>query len=242
MALPLNPTLDQLFNYLKVERGLAPNTLESYGRDLRRFSAYLEEEKVEDFADVQASHILSYMIRLHEEGLSTRTVARNLVSLRVLFKFLVRNRGLVADPTVHVDSPKLWRKLPEILTQEEVERLLAQPGLDDQWGIRDTAMLELMYATGLRITELVTLQLSQLNLDHGFLIAYGKGRKERLVPMGSKAQTQLVQYLQNARPILEKGYDDAPVFLSRNGKGMSRQAFWKIIKKKSEVKLKRRAT
>ena len=231
MPLPIDRALDELFGHFKVERGLSPNTLEAYGRDLRRFATFLEGEGIDDLEAVDSSHVLSFMLRLHEEGLASRSVARNLAAIRGLFRYMVKNRRLDRDPTVHVESPKLWRKLPDVLSQSEVERLLAQPGADSVQGLRDTTMLEVMYATGLRISELVNLRLDQLNLDHGFLIAFGKGRKERLVPMGRVAQDLLRRYLRDGRPLLDKGYEEREVFLSRHGKGMTRQAFWKIIKK-----------
>ena len=231
MSLPIDRALDELFGHFKVEKGLAKNTLDAYGRDLRRFANYLEEEGIDDLEAVDSSHILSFMLRLHDDGLSSRSVARNLAAIRGLFRYLVKGRQLSQDPTVHVESPKLWRRLPDVLTQNEVETLLSQPGTQTVQGLRDTAMLEVMYATGLRISELVGLNLDQLNLDHGFLIAYGKGAKERIVPMGQVAAKSLTRYLKDGRPAQEKGYESRAVFLSRNGKGMSRQAFWKIIKK-----------
>lgn len=229
--LPIDRALDELFMYLKVEKGLAPNTLEAYGRDLRRFADHLAQEGVSDVEGVEATHILSFMLRLHEEGLASRSVARHVVSIRVLFKYLMRNGRIQRDPTIHVESPRLWRRLPDTLSRAEVDRLLAQPGLDTVPGIRDSAMIELMYATGVRISELVGLELAQLNLDHGYLLAFGKGRKERLVPMGRMAQERVRLYLEQSRPFLDKGLGAKAVFLSRNGEGMSRQAFWKIIKK-----------
>lgn len=231
MALSHDDALDDLFNHLKVEKGLTRNTLEAYGRDLRRFSTYLSEQGVTEPSRVEPSHILGYMVDLHDQGLASRSVARNLVAIRVWYKYMIRHHMVEKDPSVHVDSPRLWRKLPEVLTKEEVERLLTAPNQEDIRGLRDAAMIELMYATGLRITELVSLQLDQVHIERGYVVAFGKGRKERLVPMGRVAQAILQRYLEVSRPFLEKGTGTRALFVSREGDGMSRQAFWKIIKK-----------
>ncbi len=231
MSLTLDRAIDTFTSYLRVEKGLSANTLDAYSRDLRKFSQHLITLGIETPAQIAPDHILEFMVGLQENGLSSRSVARHLVSVRVLLKFLVRERQLEVDPSVHVESPRLWRKLPDVLSHEDVECLLAQPSQDGFRGLRDAAMLELLYATGLRITELVSLELKDVNLEAGFVITRGKGQKERLVPMGKQARELIQRYYQDSRPLLLRENPSSYVFLSRDGDHMSRQAFWKIIKK-----------
>ncbi len=231
MAVEFDVALDEFFNHLKVERGLALNTLDAYGRDLARFSRFLEDAGVTGVADVSRDHVLDFVVTLQEDGLSSRSVARHLVSIRMFFKYQDRQGRVEANPAAQVDSPKLWRRLPEVLTTEEVETLLNQPNQDTAGGLRDAAMLEVLYATGLRISELISLTMRDLNLELGCVTTMGKGRKQRLVPMGRKAREVLQRYLDQARPALLRHGPTPYVFLSRLGAPMSRQAFWKTIKK-----------
>ncbi len=231
MGLDLDTALDEFFNHLKVERGLALNTLDAYGRDLSRFSRHLEDSGVSQVQEVSRDHILEFLVTLQEDGLSSRSVARMLVSIRNFFEYQERNGTIPSSPAANIESPKLWRKLPEVLTTEEVETLLNQPDQSTPGGLRDAAMLEVLYATGLRISELIGLTMQDLNLELGCLTTMGKGRKQRLVPMGRKAREVLQRYLDQARPTLMRRGPTPYVFLSRRGEPMSRQAFWKILKK-----------
>ncbi len=231
MGVAVDHALDEFFNHLKVERGLAANTLDAYGRDLAKFAQFLEEAGVTRVDEVEQAHIVEFLVSLQEAGLSTRSVARHLVSVRMFLKYQDRMGRIEANPSAQVASPKLWRKLPEVLTTEEVETLLSQPNQDTPTGLRDAAMLEVLYATGLRISELVSLKLQDINLEMGCVTTVGKGQKQRLVPMGRQAREVLQRYLEQARPALMKAHPTPYVFLSRLGDRMTRQAFWKTIKK-----------
>ncbi len=222
--------LDRFLHYLTVEKGLADNSISAYHHDLSRFLDYLEKKGMQDVSAVDKLHLRTFLVRLRQEGLSARTVARNQVSLRVFFRFLVLEGLLQANPAEELDSPKTAKTLPQILTPEEVERLLEQPDPAKPLGIRDRAMLELLYATGMRVSELVRLPLTQLNLEGGYVVVYGKGSKERIVPLGSEAIKRVTRYLTAVREHLLKGRDNPLLFLGRSGRGMSRQRFWKSIK------------
>ena len=231
MSQAIDAAIDEFLSYIKVERQLSANTLDAYARDLRKFSQFIESRGVERPDTISQTDVAEFMVTLHEDGLSSRSVARHLVSLRSWTKFLMRERRMQADPVAPITSPKLWRKLPEYLTHEDVEALLAAPNQSSAQGLRDAAMLELLYSTGLRISELILIEMNDLNLDLGYLRTHGKGSKERLVPMGRPAQTILRRYIQESRPQYSRGLPSDFVFLSREGEPMTRQAFWKIIKK-----------
>jgi len=228
----MKESLKLFLHYLSVERGLARNSLEAYERDLTAFLDYLTDKLgLASIEEVSRVHIVSYLMHLREAGRASSTVARTMTSFRGFFKFLVREQRLAADPSVYMESPKTDKKLPKVMNLEEVERLLDAPRRDDPAGIRDKAMLELLYAAGIRVSELVSLNIDDLNLGMGFVRCFGKGSKERIIPLGRMALDWLDRYLQTARPkLLKKGQADKALFLNQNGGRLTRQGFWKIIK------------
>jgi integrase/recombinase XerD len=224
-------------DYLAVEKGLAKNSLSAYATDLRHFGHHLNDERVA-FDEVERIHIVKYFQALRNGGISARSVARALAAIRGLFRFLVAERHLKTDPTENLENPKLWSTLPKSLQPEEVEALLGAPDRNTPDGLRDAAMLELLYATGLRVSELIKVRIDEVVLDAGFLRTIGKGSKERIVPFGDTARDVIVQFLERGRPDLDK-YADPHLFLSRRGRPMSRQAFWmKIVRYAREAGVK----
>ncbi len=213
---------------LALERGLAPNTVESYGRDLERLRASLAR-RGGDLARAQREGIAAHLRELRRAGLAPRSVARALVAIRGFYAHLVEAGERTDNPAVNLSPPKLWRKLPRVLSESQVEELLAAPDTAKPLGLRDRAMLELLYATGLRVSELVGLTLPQLRLDVGFLIVYGKGGKERVVPVGEQAEGWIGRYLREVRGELARGRHET-VFVNRAGRPLSRQGFWKILR------------
>ncbi|MCP4683072.1 MAG: site-specific tyrosine recombinase XerD [Desulfobacterales bacterium] len=220
---------DQFINYLRVERGLAENTIEAYSRDLLRFFRFLEKNNLAP-SDVSQDQTRQYT-RTLAKTLSPTSVARNISAIKTFFRFLVSEGRIKSNPARLVESPKLPLRLPEVISQEETERLLAQPDTANAIGLRDGAMLETLYATGLRVTELINLKMSNINLEAGYVRTLGKGSKERIVPMGDKAMTAIKEYLSNGRPRLSKKGISPYLFLNSRGQNLSRQGFWKIIKK-----------
>jgi integrase/recombinase XerD len=216
-------------DYLAVEKGLARNSLSAYATDLRRFGEHIAEKEI-DLENVERIHIVRYFQTLRRAGISARSVARALAAIRGLFRFLVGERHLKNDPTENLENPKLWTTLPKSLQASEVEALLAAPDRTTAEGLRDAAMLELLYATGLRVTELIHVKLDDLVMDAGFLRTVGKGSKERIVPFGDSARDAIVKYLERGRADFAK-QTDPHVFLSNRGRAMSRQSFWmKIVR------------
>ncbi len=216
-------------DFLSVEKGLAKNSLSSYATDLRRFGHWLSDQSIE-LDRVERIHLVKYFQSLRAAGISARSVARALAAIRGLFRFLVAERHLKADPTENIENPKLWSSLPKSILPSEVDTLLAAPDRTTADGLRDAAMLELLYATGLRVSELIKVRLDDLVMDAGFLRTVGKGSKERIVPFGDAARESIVTYLEGGRPELNK-YADPHLFLSRRGRPMTRQSFWmKIVR------------
>ncbi len=229
----MNQYLDLFLNYLLVEKGLARNTLEAYSRDIGRYLNHLEKEGHGDFSRVGPLDIAGFIARLKEAGLSPRSRARVLSAIRMLHRFLVIENYCETNPAAIIEAPKTSGKLPMFLSSREVEKLLAAASGEGTIEVRDRAMLELLYATGLRVSELVDLRLRDINMDAGFLMALGKGSKERLVPMGEAARSALTDYCSTVRPFLDRSGSSPHLFLSRLGRKMTRQAFWNIIKKRS---------
>jgi integrase/recombinase XerD len=220
-------------NYVRVEKGLAANTIAAYTRDLRRFQAYTQKQKLSP-EEVERSHLIEYFSTLYREKLDSKSVARHLVSLRGLFRFAQVEGILTTDPTLNLESPKLRKSLPTYLRVEEVDRLLTQPDLTTPYGLRDRAILEVLYSTGLRVSELTGLRVSDLETRMGCVRCIGKGDKERLVPIGRKALTAVQQYLETGRPaLLKKRPPNAPgtpyLFISRSGKWISRVGVWRLL-------------
>lgn len=228
-----NKTLLSLFiNYLAVERGLAKNTQQAYRRDLTTFFFFLEKSSL-TISRIQASQLVDFL-KERSDTLSPRSAARLLSAIKSFYRFLLLEREVSHDPTQYLDSPKIWQTLPVILTHDEVDSLLSAPDPQKPLGSRDRAILELLYATGLRVSELVGLKTQNINLKGGYLTTLGKGSKERMVPIGDRAQDALTLYLENGRPyFLNKiPENDTPVlFLTSRGRGMSRVNAWLLIRK-----------
>jgi len=224
--------VDAFLDYLTVERGLAENTRVAYRTDLAQFVSFLRRRGVNRLSEIQRQHILDFLFdQRQNRGLEPRSLSRQLSALRMFFRFLTREKLVPVDVTQTLQSPKLWRTLPRTLTYEEVDRLLAAPRCRTKLGLRDRAMLEFMYATGLRVSELAGLQLSDVNFEAGFLRTVGKGNKERIVPIGRPAIEWTRRYLEQARPRLA-GQGTAPqLFLSVRGTALSRKTIWHHIKK-----------
>ncbi len=214
-------------NYLRVEKGLAGNTITAYRSDVGEFLDFLEGRK-RDLKAVRHADLTAFLQRLYER-LSPRSVMRKIVSLRAFFKFLVLDGYLEQNPAQNLETPRVWHTLPEYLTREEVEALLAGPDLESPHGMRDRCMLEVLYATGLRVSELIRLKLSEMNLEVGIIQPVGKGDKQRVVPLGGSALRYLRSYLNRARPRFLKGRESAFVFLTQQGGPMSRQYFWMLL-------------
>jgi len=221
--------VDQFLDYLRIERGLADNTVEAYGRDLVGFSRFLEGRKCSPL-EVSGDRIEEYL-GLLGRALSRRSVARNISTIKTFFRFLVSQGKIETNPARLVEAPRLSRRLPDILSQREVERLLSMPDASHPRGQRDLAMLELLYATGLRVSELTGLKVLDINLEAGFVRTMGKGSKERIVPLGEKALAAVRTYLSDGRLQMIKGANSPYLFLNLRGRPMTRQGFWKIIKK-----------
>jgi integrase/recombinase XerD len=216
-------------DYLAVEKGLAKNSLSAYQTDLRHFGHWLADQKSE-LERVQRIHIVHYFQALRSAGISARSVARALAAIRGLFRFLVAEKHLRHDPTENIENPKLWTTLPKSMAPAEVDALLRAPDRATADGLRDAAMLELLYATGLRVSELIHVKIEDLVMDAGFLRTIGKGSKERIVPFGDSARDAIVAYTEHGRSNFDK-HADPHLFLSNRGRPMSRQAFWmKIVR------------
>jgi integrase/recombinase XerD len=217
---------------LSIEKGLSRNTLLSYGRDLRRYAAFLGKKKIDSPSNVSRREIMDFMLHEKDRGLDPASVARALVSIRMFHRFLTEEGRLSENVTDVLESPKLWKKLPECLTFAEVERLLKAPNARRAQGVRDQAVLELMYATGLRATELTTLKLSSLDFQEGTVRILGKGSKERIVPVGRKARESVRRYMAQTRSEwVGSSRNVETLFVTRQGKSMSRQSVWAILKK-----------
>lgn len=228
----MNTLIDEFLSYLAVERGLAKNTISAYGTDLRNFAENIASKGVEDPDAVKRQDIMDYLLKLKDSGISSNSISRALVAIKMFYKFLVRERLARDDVAGVLESPKLVRPLPNVMGMTEVEKLLAAPDARDPVGIRDKAALELMYATGMRVSELVDLTMDRLNLDVGYVKCKGKGDKERIVPIGKKAKDAIDSYVMKSRPKFQKrgASPDQHLFLSRLGKSLSRVSFWKMIK------------
>jgi integrase/recombinase XerD len=224
-------------DYLAIEKGLAKNSLAGYSVDLRHFGHWLNDRHLE-VDEVERVHIVKYFQALRGAGISARSVARALAAIRGVFRFLVAERHLKKDPTENLENPKLWSTLPKSLQPAEVEALLAAPDRTKADGLRDAAMLELLYATGLRVSELIKVRIDEVVMDAGFLRTIGKGSKERIVPFGDTARDAILAFVEKGRPDFDK-YADPHLFLTRRGRPMSRQSFWmKIVKYAREAGIK----
>ncbi|HSH25602.1 MAG TPA: site-specific tyrosine recombinase XerD [Massilibacterium sp.] len=231
----MKETIKLFLHYLLIERGLAQNTIEAYKRDLTQYEQYLiQVEQIDSVSDINRIHILSYFRFLQEKGRKSSTLARHLASVRTFHQFLVREEIVDKDPTVYIETPKLERKLPQVLSVEEVKALLSVPDTTSPIGLRNQAMLEVLYATGIRVSELINLNVDHLHLQMGFLQCIGKGNKERIVPLGKIAIESVSVYLQKGRPALLKKEQTQALFLNHHGKRLTRQGFWKLLKQMAQ--------
>ncbi|MYF04697.1 MAG: site-specific tyrosine recombinase XerD, partial [Holophagales bacterium] len=221
-------TLDRYLDGLLVERGLSQHTVDAYRRDLVRLAGNLEDAGA-DLLTASVDQLGRHLRRLRRDGLSPSSVSRALVSMRRFYAFLVNEGDRGDNPAVNLYPPRLPRRLPKVLREDQVEALLEAPDTSRPAGIRDRTMIELLYATGLRVSEMVGLERTQLQLDAGYLIAFGKGAKERVVPVGESAENWLHRYLKKVRPVMAKGRHDV-VFVSYRGQGLTRQGFWKLLR------------
>jgi len=226
----MDQLLDQFLHYLVVEKGLSQNTIEAYSRGLVRFVDHLKRKRIQDVRDVGKVDVQGFLLSLRKKNLNTKSVVRDLSAIRSFFRFLIQEGILETNPVEDLESPKVAKTLPEILSLKEIEQILEQPNLQTPLGMRDRAMLEILYATGMRVSELTHLPTHQVNLEGGFVLLYGKGSKERIVPLGSEAMRWVALYLKGARGALSKGKESAFLFINRSGKEMSRQRFWKNLK------------
>lgn len=227
----MDEQIKEYLHYLTIERGLSLNTRVSYERDLKQYLLFLEEKGVKDWQDVDRYTVVDFLALLSQEGKASTTITRMISSLRRFHQFLRQERYTDHDPMQHIESPKKAQKLPQTLSLAEVERLIATPDTSTTLGIRDRAILEVMYATGLRVSELIGLKLGDIHLEMGLLQTVGKGDKERIVPLGDYAIHWLERYLDEARPLLtKKNQNETHLFVNNHGKGLSRQGIWKNLK------------
>ncbi|MCI9087112.1 MAG: site-specific tyrosine recombinase XerD [Clostridia bacterium] len=214
--------------FLQNEKKLSNNTLQSYERDILQYQEYVEKNKI-NYAKVKQEDIKEYLEHLAEIGKKTSTISRNLASIRSFYQFLIRIKKAKHDPTESIQSPKIEKRVPSVLTSQEVELLLEQPKDVDLKGTRDKAMLEFAYATGMRVTEIISLDIEDVNLEDGFVVCKS-GAKQRNIPLGSMSLRALKEYVEEARPVLIKDENDKALFVNINGGRLTRQGFWKIIK------------
>ncbi len=235
-AIPDDAALvEEYLHFLAVERGASHNTLEAYSRDIGRFLEYAGASGVPSPLAVNPEHVTAYLGALRGQGLSPASVNRKLAAIRGFYRYLLREARVEENPLARVETARTWMRLPGALSRDEMESLLAQPAEASPSGIRDRAILELLYATGIRVSELATLTLNRLNRQMGFLVAVGKGRKERIVPVGQSALGWLGRYIEQARPVFLKKKTSNALFLNRSGEGFTRQGLWKLIKKYAKM-------
>jgi len=226
----LDVLADQYLNYLVFEKGLSEKTIESYSSDLARHLDFLKQKRVKKITDADTPLILKHLIALRNAGLGSRSCARHLITLRGFYRFLVQEKLIKYDPARLIDLPKGGLKLPDVLNVKEINILLNMPDTDKPLGKRNAAMLELLYAAGLRVSELVNLNFLDVNLEACFVKVLGKGSKERVVPIGIFAKEKTDDYINTARPLLLKNRISRYLFVARAGKPMTRQGFWKLLK------------
>jgi len=231
--------IEEFINYLAVERGLADNTLLAYRRDLRKYSLYLEKKGIKEVKQVKRDHITDFMYYQKKKGLSANSICRSLAAIKMFHRFLVRERLIAEDPTHLVETPKTWKKVPDVLATAEIESMINAVKGKGWQVVRDKAILELFYASGMRVSELLNLKVDNINLELGYVCCMGKGSKERIIPIGRRACEAVEKYCKTVRKKLEKDNITLFLFLSRLGKKISRQSIWKIIKnsaKKARIK------
>jgi len=223
---PLAPSIQAYLNFCRVEKGLAANSLHSYQLDLKRLS----ESADKPVTEIHAADLASYVESLYGQGMSARSIARHITTLRNFYRFLIQEGQVIEDPTEFLKQPRQWTTLPKYLNREELDRLIAAPPVEKSTGLRDRAMLDLLYATGLRVSELCRLPLAAVEREMGVLRVTGKGNKQRMVPFGEAAGQALDRYLGNARSRLLKGRASRYLFVTARGGAMTRQSFWKLLR------------
>jgi integrase/recombinase XerD len=223
--------IDEYMNFLAVEKGVSINTLEAYGRDLNRHVTYLDEKGIGNIKDISSDDIVAFLGSLRKKGLVANSVNRSLAALRGFYKYLVVQKLIKENPLANISLARVWIHLPDTLSEEEMRTLLDQPSRSDLLGMRDKAMMELLYATGVRVSELISLTMNNINWQTGYLMVTGKGGKERIVPVGQVAYEHVDRYVNEVRPGLAKRKSINTLFLNRSGNGLTRQGFWKIVKK-----------
>lgn len=225
--------LRDFIHFLTVEKGLAKNTLISYERDLKSYMSYTKNvELLSSWNECRRANIIHFLSHLKDQGKSSKTLARHIASIRSFHQFLIREKVCDQDPSVHIETPQAEKSLPKVLSMEEVEALLEAPKLKDEFGFRDKAMLELLYATGMRVSELINLDVSDIHTAMGFVRCVGKGNKERIIPIGKTALDSIQQYLERGRQRFASGRKKTEsLFLNHHGNRLTRQGFWKILKK-----------
>ena len=215
--------------YMREAKKASQNTEISYERDLKKLARYLRNQKIMDFSEVTKTDLQGYLKELQKENLALSTISRNIASIRALYHYMIRTGKMQEDPSETLKPPKLEKKMPEILSVEEVDRLLKQPNLNTPKGIRDNAMMELMYATGMRVSELIHLQITDINLQMGYVICHDS-EKERIIPIGNVSRNAILQYMEHSRGFFVKNKKESSLFTNCSGKSMSRQGFWKVLK------------
>jgi integrase/recombinase XerD len=221
--------LAKYLNYLLIERGVAQNTLEAYGHDLRRFLGFIQQKSLANLQEVTPEIIVEYLVLIKSEGLSANSMNRALAALRGFYKYLLMEKKIEQTPLANIELAKVWMRLPDTISKEEMIVILAQPGDQTPAALRDTAMLELLYATGIRVSEMVNLTMNSINWQVGFLTVMGKGSKERIVPIGKTAYDCVRLYVNRARPQLMQKKSTDVLFLNRFGGKFTRQGFWKMV-------------
>lgn len=221
--------VQNFLSYLSVEKGLSANTLAAYTQDLTCYRQFIQTQKIEDWASVTRDHVLQFMIRERKRGCEASTLARRLVAIKLFHRFLVKERLLMEDITGVLEAPKLWKRLPKFLTLAEMKAMLEAPDLKTKTGIRDRALLEFLYATGMRVSEIANLTMEDVNLENAFVRCKGKGNKERIVPVGKKAIEACLHYLKKVRP-RQKPFTNH-FFIGKKRKGLTRVAIWQLIKR-----------
>lgn len=221
--------IDEYTSFMSNVRHKSENTVESYGRDIKQYIAYLNNTGITDLSAATKTTVLSYLLALQKQGRAASTVSRTLASLRSFYIFMIQRGKAKEDPTSNLEAPHVEKKPPQIMTSAEVELLMEQPSVTDNKGIRDKAMLELLYATGIRVSELINLNVSDVNLQMRY-VRCSSGKKERIVPMGNKAFEAITLYMENVRGVMIKSADEEALFVNCSGARLSRQGFWKIIK------------
>lgn len=229
--------IEDYLHFIRVERQLADNTLQSYKRDLLSYAHHVANEQgLGSFQEVTRAHILLHLETLRHAGKSPRTVSRHISSIRSLHQFMLREKIVEQDPTVHLELPKLEQKLPKVLSIDEIDALISTPNHDKPQGVRDSALLELLYGSGMRISELIMLNLEDIHITMGFVRVFGKGGKERIIPLGRSALEACTAYLDEARPqLLGKAPKNDAFFINQRGKRFTRQGCWKLLKEHAEA-------